>query len=108
MLFCNISNIPNVSPHARHKTNNKQNKELSSDSFVHFIDPADLKNRILKYYTITNASFTTKKKEQTTQPHCTLLDPQTTQLYYTLIACTNNATFLYVGSMHKQHNLIVH
>lgn len=48
------------------------------------------------------------KKEQTTQPHCTLLDPQTTQLYYTLIACTNNATFLYVGSMHKQHNLIVH
>lgn len=48
------------------------------------------------------------KKEQTTQPYCTLLDPQTTQLYYTLIACTNNATFFYVGSMHKQHNLIVH
>lgn len=34
------------------------------------------------------------EKEQTTQPHCTIFDPQTTQLNYTLIACTNNATLL--------------
>lgn len=83
MLFCNISNIPNVSPHARHKTNNKQNKELSSDSFIHFIDPADLKNRILKYYTITNASFTTKKKNK----------QRNLIVHYWI---------------HKQHNFIIH
>lgn len=48
------------------------------------------------------------EKEQTMLPHCTLLDPKTTQLYYTLIACTDNANSLYIGSMQKQRNLIVH
>lgn len=89
-----FSNIPNVSPHARHKTNNKQNKELRSDSFIHFIDPAYLKNKILKYYTITNASFTTKKRTN-----------NATSLY--IIGSTNNTTLLYINSMHKQRNLIV-